>query len=127
MVTFPDFEWGITQGDTEEEAAVMAADALAMVIGDYIKKGMPLPTLRSYRGKKYRLVQLPALVTAKAELYRAFTTSGIRKADLARRLGIPKTNVDRLFNIRHSSRIEHLDAAFRAVGKEMLIDIRTAA
>jgi len=38
-----------------------------------------------------------------------------------------KGNVDRLFNIRHSSRIEQLDAAFRAIGKEMTIKMRSAA
>lgn len=127
VVTFPDFEWGVTQGDTEQEAISMAADALTMIIGDYIEKGKPLPEPGRHRGKRYRLIPLPALVAAKAELYRAFLASGVRKAELARRLGIPKTNVDRLFDIRHSSRIEHLDAAFRAIGKEMTIDVRSAA
>jgi antitoxin HicB len=127
VVTFPEFAWGVTQGDTEAEAVANAADALAMIIGDDIEKGEPLPDPRHYRGKKYRSIRLPALIAAKTELYRAFTSSGIRKAELARRLGIAKTNVDRLFNLKHSSRIEHLDAAFRAIGKEMLIDIRTAA
>lgn len=127
VVTFPDFEWGVTQGDTEEEAASMAADALTMIVGDYIEKGKPLPAPGKHRGRKYRLIQLPALVTLKAELYVAFAASGMRKAELARRLGISKGNVDRLFDIRHSSRIEQLDAAFRAIGKEMTFDIRNAA
>ena len=39
VVTFPDFEWGVTQGDTEEAAMEMAKDALMMVIEDYISKG----------------------------------------------------------------------------------------
>lgn len=63
----------------------------------------------------------------KTELYIAFVASGIRKAELARRLGISKGNVDRLFDIRHSSRIEQLDAAFRAIGKEITFDVRNAA
>jgi antitoxin HicB len=127
VVTFPDFEWGVTQGDSEDEAAAMAVDALTMVIDDYIENGKPLPDPGKHRGAKYRTVRLPALVAAKAELYRAFTESGVRKAELARRLGIPKTNVDRLFNVRHSSRIEMLDAAFRAIGKSMLIEVKDAA
>lgn len=127
VVTFPDFDWGVTQGDTEEEAISMAVDALTMVIGDYIEKGKPLPVPSKRRGKKYRVIHLPALASVKAELYSAFITSGIRKAELARRLGISKGNIDRLFDIRHSSRIEQLDAAFRAIGKEMAFDIRNAA
>jgi antitoxin HicB len=127
VVTFPDFDWGVTQGDTEEEAAAMAADALTMIVGDYIEKGKPLPAPGKHRGQKYRLIQLPALPAVKAELYVAFVESGIRKAELARRLGISKGNVDRLFNIRHSSRIEQLDAAFRAIGKELTIQVSSAA
>jgi antitoxin HicB len=127
VVTFPDFEWGVTQGDTEQEATAMAADALTMIVDDYIGKGKPLPGPGKHRGKKFRLIQLPALVAVKAELYAAFLASGIRKAELARRLGISKGNVERLFNVRHSSRIEQLDAAFRAIGKEITIGIRDAA
>ncbi len=127
VVTFPDFDWGVTQGDTDEEAVSMAADALTMIIGDYIDKGRPLPTPGKHRGRKYRPVQLPALAAVKAELYIAFVASGIRKAELARRLRISKGNVDRLFNIRHSSRIEQLDTAFHAIGMELTIDVRKAA
>jgi antitoxin HicB len=127
VITFPDFEWGVTQGDTEEEAAAMAVDALTMIVGDYIEKGKTLPAPAKYRGRNYRLIQLPALPAVKAELYMAFVESGIRKAELARRLGISKGNVDRLFNIRHSSRIEQLDAAFRAIGKEMTIKVSSVA
>jgi antitoxin HicB len=73
------------------------------------------------------MIQLPALVAMKTELYIAFQASGLRKTELARRLGIPKTNVDRLFSLRHHTRLEQLEAAFRALGKELLVDIRDAA
>src|SRR5450756_1875147 len=106
VVTFPDFPWGITQGDSEEEATGMAVDAIALVINELIKQS-------KVRGRKYRIIRLPALQTAKAELYREFSASGIRKVDLARRLGIPKTVVDRLFDLNHNSRLDQIEAAFR--------------
>ena len=127
MVTFPDFAWGVTQGDTEEEAREMAADALAMVIADYIGKGQPLPEPVKARGRKQRAIRLPAIQEAKVLLYIAFQSSGIRKAELSRRLGIAKANVDRLFDLRHQTRLTHLEAAFRAVGKELTVGIRDAA
>ena len=46
VVTFPDFDWGVTQGDTKEEASEMAADALGMIIGHYIRESKPLPVPR---------------------------------------------------------------------------------
>jgi antitoxin HicB len=70
---------------------------------------------------------LPGLQSAKVELYNVFLASGIRKAELARRLDIPSPNIDRLFSLRHQSRLDQLEAAFKALGKELTIDIRDAA
>ena len=36
VVTFPDFGYGVTQGETGEEAMEMARDLLMLTIGDYI-------------------------------------------------------------------------------------------
>jgi antitoxin HicB len=127
VVTFPDLGHGATQGETEEEALEMAADFLSCVVSDYIGAGEMLPEPKKRRGKKYRFVPLPALAVAKVELYRAFLASGIRKAELARRLGTSKGNIDRLFDLHHSTRIEQLEAAFRTIGKRMDIEIREAA
>jgi antitoxin HicB len=127
VVTFPDFEWGVTQGDSEEEAREMAADALCTMIAEHIRNGEDLPRPGKPRGRKQRMIRLPFLAGAKAELYIAFTASGLRKSELARRLGIPKTNVDRLFDLKHHSRLDLIEAAFRALGKEITIEVRDAA
>jgi antitoxin HicB len=127
VVYFPDFPCGVTQGDTEEEATEMAIDAVSMIIGELMERGEEVPAPTRRRGRKYHAISLPALAAAKVELYQAFRASGIRKAEFARRLGIPKTNVDRLFNLRHSTRLEQLDAAFRAIGKRLLIQVEEAA
>lgn len=50
-----------------------------------------------------------------AELYKTFRASGMRKAEPARRIGIPKSNLDRLFDLSHRSRLEQLEAAFAAL------------
>jgi antitoxin HicB len=127
VVTFPDFEWGVTQGDSEQQALTMARDALAMVIQDYINKGKPLPVPRKHRGRKYRPVRLPAMQAAKTELYREFLASHLRKAELARRLGISKGNVDRLFNLNHHTRLDQIEAAFYTMGKTLAIEVKNAA
>lgn len=127
VVTFPDFEFGITQGDTEAEACEMAADSLALVIESYIEQGKPLPEPVHRRGRQYRAIRLPALQAAKAELYRQFIASGLRKVDLARRMGIPKTVVDRLFDLNHQSRLDQVEAAFTALGKRLAMRIEDAA
>lgn len=70
---------------------------------------------------------MPALESAKVELYRAFLASGIRKSELARRLGIAKTNVDRLFALNRKSRFDQIEKAFAALGKRLDIEVRDAA
>jgi antitoxin HicB len=127
VVTFPDFGYGVTQGDTEEEAMEMAADLLICLLTDRIEKIDALPDPRSHKGKKYRRVPLPALVSAKVALYREFLASGIRKAELGRRTGIGKTNIDKLFNLRRHTRMEQIEAALAAIGKKLLIGVGEAA
>jgi antitoxin HicB len=126
VVTFPDLNHGATQGETQEEAMEMAEDFLLCVAGDYLKEEKALPAPGKYRGRKYRLVQLPMLATMKVELYRAFRASGMRKAELARRLGMSKGNIERLFNLNHQSRLDQIEAAFEAVGKKLTVLIEAA-
>jgi antitoxin HicB len=127
VVTFPDFDWGVTQGDSEAEASAMASDALAMVIAHYIGHNQPLPRRRVHSGRRYHAVRLPALLAAKAELYSAFRQAGITKAELARRLGIPRMNVDRLFDLKHRSQFDQIESALLAVGKRLTISLEDAA
>jgi len=127
IITIPDFGWGVSQADTEAEAQTMATALLETLVQEHIRNGEPLPRPGKPRGRNVRMVRLPALQAAKAELYRLFLASGVRKAELARRLGIPKANVDRLFDLRHRSRLDQIEAAFQALGKEIHIEVRPAA
>ena len=127
VITIPAFGWGVSQGDTEQEAREMAAALLRTLIQEHIRKGEPLPLPSKARGRKYRMICLPALQNAKAELYIAFQGSGIRKAELARRLGIPKTTIDRLFDFHRHTRLDRLEAAFRVLGRRLSVEVREAA
>ena len=127
VITIPDFGWGVSQGDTEEEALTMAAALLQTLIQDHIRNGEALPKATHPRGKKYRFIQLSTLKNAKAELYAAFHSSGLRKTDLARRLGIPKTNLDRLFDLKSHTRFEQVESALAALGKRIAIEVKDAA
>lgn len=127
VVTFPDFGYGATQGETDEEAMIMARDLLVLTIMDFIRQGKPLPVPLRRRGAKYRPVPLTVLQSAKADLYLEFLRSHLRKSEFARRIGIPKTHIDRLFSLRHRSRFDRIEAAFVALGKHLSIEVRDAA
>jgi len=127
VVTFPDFGYGVTQGETDSEAMEMAQDLLMLTIADYIRESKPLPKPKRHRGSRIRPITLPALQAAKVDLYGAFLESGLKKADFARRIGIPKTHVERLFSLRHHSRLDRIEAAFAALGKHLHVEARSAA
>jgi antitoxin HicB len=127
VVTFPDFGYGVTQGETDRESMEMAQDLLMLTISDYIREGKQLPAPSRRRGAKFHAVLLPALQTAKVDLYRAFLESGLKKAEFARRIGIPKTHIERLFSLRHHSRLNQIEAALAALGKRLHVEARDAA
>ena len=60
---------------------------------------------------------------------RPFTgwAAGGMYAELARRMGQPKQQVERLFDLGRASRLDQLEAAFRALGKRLGIDVQDAA
>ncbi|MGA2592712.1 MAG: type II toxin-antitoxin system HicB family antitoxin [Bryobacteraceae bacterium] len=127
VITFPDFDWGITQGDNETEAREMAAAALCTMIQEHIRKGEDLPRPGRPRGRKYRMIRLPASHSMKAALYSAFRASGMKKSEFARLLGIPKTTVDRLFDPGNRTRLDQIEAAFAVLGKRLAVEVQDAA
>jgi antitoxin HicB len=127
VVTFPDFGYGATQGESCEEAMDMARELLMLTISDYIRGSRTLPPPALRRGSKFRPVPLSALQSAKVDLYNAFQAASLTKAEFARRIGIPKTHIERLFSLRHNSRLNQIEAALAVLGKRLHIEARDAA
>ena len=125
MVTFPDFPEAATFGDDEADALLRAVDALETVLAARIddRDDIPLPSAPERRA----CVALPALTAAKVLLYRAMREAGVRKADLARRLGWQGPQVDRLLDLGHASRLDQIEQALAALGKRLTVDIADAA
>ena len=73
------------------------------------------------------IITLPALSTAKIELYRAMQAEGVGKAALARRLDVALPHIDRLLDLRHHSRLDMMERAFSALGRSLDIIIHQAA
>ena len=54
VVTFPGLDYGVTQGETADEAMEMATDPLACTIGNLLQQDLELPHQRQYRARNYR-------------------------------------------------------------------------
>lgn len=118
VVTFIDIPEAITQGDTEGESLAAAKDALESALDFYFedKRAVPMPS-RARRGQK--VVELPSSLSAKVLLLNEMVTQNVRPAELARWLNTSPQEVNRLTNVRHTTRIDGIAAALRALGKHL--------
>ena len=125
LVAVPDFPEIATFGEDETDALARAADAIATAIQGRITDRQDVPTPSAPK-RGHRMASLPALAWAKLELYRAMLTTRTRKADLARRLGVHAPQVDRLLDLNHDSRLDQIENAARAMGRELVITMHAA-
>ena len=117
LMTFPDVPEAITFGVNEEEALIRAVDALETAFSFYIDDRKPLPVPSVQPGLP--TVCPSALESIKLAVYSEMLVQGIRKAELARRLGWIAPQVDRLFDLSHASRLDQLEAAAKALGRHI--------
>lgn len=117
-VTLPGLP-GVTYGDTRERALAQADDLLEEVILGLMAHGEDIPAPAPSSGRP--VMTLPALTAAKLEVYRAMRDAGLSKSALAARLGWQPSQVTRLFDGRHSSRLEQIEAALAVLGRRLVV------
>ena len=127
LVTFPDFSEAVTFGEDESDALLRAEGALETVLAARVDDRQAIPLPSPAAGRDRPCVVLPALTAAKVLLYRAMREGGIRKADLARRLGWHGPQIDRLLDLNHASRLDQIGAALAVLGKRLSVEIADAA
>lgn len=118
VVTFVDIPEAITQGDTQARALQAAKDALESALDFYFedRRIIPAPS-KPKRGQ--HVVELAASLSAKVLLLNEMVTQNVRPAELARRLNTSPQEVNRLTDIRHTTRIDGIAAALQALGKHL--------
>lgn len=125
LVTCPDLPEVTSWGEDEADALHRAADAIEEALAARIAHRDDIPEPSPARGRP--APSIPPLTLAKVALYRATRASGISKAELGRRLGWHAPQIDRLFDLRHHSKIEQIDQALRALGKRLILSVQDAA
>lgn len=123
LVGFPDFPEANSVGETEEDALREAVDALITALEVYFDARRPVP-LPSAPARGQRTVALRALETAKVLLWNEMQRQQLRKADLARMLNVHQPQVDRLFDLRHSSKLDFVEQTARALGRRLTIGLK---
>lgn len=122
VVTFRDIPEAVTQGDGMDEARAMAQDALISSMDFYFEDKRQVPAPSALRDGE-RLVSLPASVSAKVLLLNELLASGVRPAELARRMGTTPQEVNRVIDLHHATKIDTLAAALAALGKQLRVSV----
>jgi len=127
LVTCPDLPEVTSFGEDERDALGYAAGAIEEALAARMahKRDIPLPAEDVPAG--LYSVRLSTQTALKVLLYAAMFRQGVTKAELARRMGLPRQNADRLLDLNHASRLDVLDAAFSALGQEVAVALRDRA
>jgi antitoxin HicB len=118
VITFPDIPEAISQGEDVDDAMVHAADVLESALDWYLEDGRPIPAPSKPKRGQY-LIELPASLSAKVLLVNEMVSQKVRPAELARRLKITPQEVTRLIDVHHTTKIDGIAVALKALGKTL--------
>jgi antitoxin HicB len=119
LVTCPDLPEVTSFGETETDALQYGAGAVAEAVAGRLADFEDIP--RPSEGQN--AVPLDLQLSLKVMLAWALREDGLTRADLMRRLGGHRPQVDRLFDPNHAARLDRYEAAFAALGRRVGLEI----
>ncbi|TAL83315.1 MAG: type II toxin-antitoxin system HicB family antitoxin [Candidimonas sp.] len=117
-VTFPDIPEAITFGDTAKEASERAHDCLLTALEFYFEDVREVPAPSKVK-KGQHAVELPASIAVKVQLLNEMVRQRIKQVELAKRMHLSPTQVNRIVNVRQPTKIDTINEAFKALGKHL--------
>ena len=122
LVTSPDFPELVTFGDDEADALSYAVGAFEEAIAARISYREEIPAPSKGKASDPR-VTLSVQAAVKVLLYQQMWKSGVRKADLARKMDLHRQEIDRLLDLNHTTSLAKIEKAFAALGKSLDIAV----
>lgn len=122
VVSFRDIPEALTQGYSLEEATEMAEDALQTAMDFYFEDNRPVP-MPSQAEEGEHLIGLPLSVWSKVLLLNTMLEQHISQTELAKRLHKPKQEIQRIVDLGHSTKIDTVIDALKALGKQPQLSI----
>jgi antitoxin HicB len=125
MVTFPDVPGAVTNGENWSVAYDMAQDALGIMLETHVQEHGHLPA-RSEPAPGQVLVELSVLDSGKLALALEMARTKLTKTELATRLGVDEKEARRILAVGHNTKLDTLEAAFKAIGRKLTIHVEAA-
>ncbi len=120
LVRFRDLPEAITEGHDRADAIGQAVDCLDVALLFRLKDGEAIPAASRPRGNEILIAATPT-VAAKVAFIRAFRDAGLTRTVMAERLGIGETEVRRMLDPNHRTKMDRLDAGLRVLGRRLII------
>lgn len=118
LATFRDIPEALAGGDTREGALAEAFTALIDAMDFYFEDERLVPKPSAAQDGE-ELLELPVSVATKVLLLNEMVIQKVRKGELAKRMDVRKQEVTRLFNLKHTTKIDTVQDAFKALGKTL--------
>jgi antitoxin HicB len=130
LVTCPLLPEVTTFGENLADAISHGAEAVEEAIAARVAKweDVPIPARDDSVAafEESRATRISLLAEMKLDLYLACREASVTRADLVRRLGWRREQVDRLFRFDHASRVDQIDAAISALGRNLDVKVTPA-
>lgn len=124
IVSFPDIPEALTIAKKINTALERAEDALIVALSGYLDQHLDIPLPRKpYAGQ--HTIMLPPTLAIKLSIYQTMRDQGVSQVTLAERLQCDTRQVRRLLDLDQHSRMDLLDQALNALGKQMIVSIKT--
>jgi antitoxin HicB len=124
IVSFPDLPEALTCGADQFEALAEAADCLEEALAGRITERMEIPHPSPTLG---RPTAAPgATIAAKAALWSEMRTARMTNTALATSLGVLESEVRRMLDPRHATKIGRLEEALAVFGKRLVVSVEAA-
>jgi antitoxin HicB len=120
IVSFRDLPEALTEGKDRASALAAAVDCLDVALLFRLKEGAAIPDPSRARAGEVVVPASPS-VAAKIAFVQAFAAAKITRTALAERLGLRETEVRRMLDPDHGTKLDRLDAAMRALGRRLVV------
>ena len=124
-VAFPDFDEAFTDGDTFREAVAEAADCLEEALAGRMARREDIATPSAAMGRP--AVVPGAVLAAKTALYESLREQRLSNSAFAVALGVQESEVRRMLDPRHATKIGRLEEALARFGKRLVVTVEAAA
>ena len=124
VVTLTNLPYGVTDGESLEEALFEAIDCADEVIAGIIERGDSLPKYVPAKDGQYP-IELSAHMAIKAALYSAMQDDGVTKVAMAKMIERNEKEVRRMLDPHHNTKLKSLEFALHKIGRRLKVEMVT--